>query len=48
MDNGGSEVLSYKVRSENQAGNLTTFTVSAESVWDPQELMVRKYMPGKW
>ena len=42
VDNGGSEVLSYKVRLENQAGKLTSFTVDAEDVWTMQELLVRE------
>lgn len=40
MDNGGSEVLSYKVRFEDQAGNLTSITVDAGDMWDLQELQV--------
>lgn len=40
MDNGGSEVLSYKVRFEDQAGNLTSVTVDAKDVWENQELLV--------
>lgn len=42
MDNGGSEVLSYKVRFEDQAGNLTSTTVNAEDMWQLQELLVSK------
>lgn len=42
MDNGGSEILSYKVRFEDQAGNLTSFNVDAQDVWGPQDLLVRQ------
>lgn len=41
MDNGGSKVLSYKVRVEDQAGSLTSFMVDAEDIWTTQELVVR-------
>lgn len=44
MDNGGSEILSYKVRFEDQAGNLTSVTVSAENIWGLQELLVRRQL----
>lgn len=40
MDNGGSEVLQYKVRFENQAGNITSVTVNAGDMWELQELLV--------
>lgn len=40
MDNGGSEVLNYKVWFENQAGHLTSITVEAETMWQFQELLV--------
>lgn len=40
MDNGGSKVLSYKVRFEDQAGNLSSVNVNAEDVWDLQQLLV--------
>lgn len=43
MDNGGSEVLQYKVRSEDQAGNITSVTVDAGDMWELQELLVSVY-----
>lgn len=43
MDNGGSEVLQYKVRSEDQAGNITSVTVDAADMWELQELLVSVY-----
>lgn len=47
MDNGGSEVLSYKVRFENQAGNMTSIEVDAEDMWKPQELLVSGLSEGE-
>ncbi|CAM9535026.1 unnamed protein product, partial [Ectocarpus sp. 8 AP-2014] len=47
MDNGGSEVLSYKVRFEDQAGTLTSVDVDAGDVWGPQELLVSGLSEGE-
>lgn len=47
MDNGGSEVLSYKVRFEDQAGNLTSVDVDAEDVWTPQALLISGLSEGE-
>lgn len=47
MDNGGSEVLSYKVRYEDQAGNLTSVDVDAQAVWTPQALLVSGLSEGE-
>ncbi|CAM9800578.1 unnamed protein product [Ectocarpus sp. 6 AP-2014] len=47
MDNGGSEVLSYKVRFEDQAGTLTSVDVDAGDVWGAQELLVSSLSEGE-
>lgn len=47
MDNGGSEVLSYKVRFEDQSGNLTSVDVDAQAVWKPQALLVSGLSEGE-
>lgn len=47
MDNGGSEVLSYKVRFEDQAGTLTSVDVDAGDVWGPRELLVSGLSEGE-
>ncbi|CAN0395809.1 unnamed protein product, partial [Hapterophycus canaliculatus] len=47
MDSGGSEVLSYKVRFENQAGNMTSVEVGAQDMWKPQELLLSGLSEGE-
>ena len=49
MDNGGSEVLSYTVRYEDQTGDVETFAnlTPGDDVWAPEELLVTSLVEGQ-
>ena len=49
MDNGGSEVLSYTVRYEDQTGDVETFApiYPGDDVWAPEELLVTSLVEGQ-
>lgn len=48
MDNGGSEILSYTVRYEDQSGALTTVdNIAPGDMWETKELLVSNLAEGE-